>query len=127
MCIPSIIFRLKRFLSRARIRVWSKRKLWPVVAKWYGIPLSFVESGSIAERSPSQDRSYSRTLIWSFRLVWPIYCSGACSQGTEYTTWVEFQISFLGLLLKRRLPKEGKDGKKPTMRLMPYDLIPVFK
>jgi len=86
--IPSIIDRLNNFFSLAMIFVCSKGKLWPTMAKWYGILLTLVESSSMVEKLAPPD----------------LYCSGACPKGTDETKWVEFQTSFVGFLFQRRLP-----------------------
>ena len=86
--IRSIIDRLNKFLFRAMIFVCSKRNFWRAMAKWYVILLTLVESSLMVERLAPPD----------------VYCSGACPQGTEYPKWVEFQTSFVGFLLQRRLP-----------------------
>ena len=78
MWIPSITFLLKAFFSRAKILVWLKRNVCPVVYRWKGIPLSLFSSGWMPVKSPSQDHSCYLTLTFNGLLVWTMYwCTGS--------------------------------------------------
>jgi hypothetical protein len=72
MCMLSRILLLKTLGSWSRMLVDWNENVWPVVARWNGIPLSKVSLGCKSVRSPWQDFWCSAILTPSFLLVWPM-------------------------------------------------------